>query len=179
MPPTASIAPQNDHRSFKQRKTALADLNSWLVKGGIAVKEGQEGFTASMLWHQYSPSAFKIQFAGPFAVGKVVLTKDAGVATIQEGEKRYSSSDANALLKAHTGHHVPVSSLYYWLRGLPSPQASCEKSLDEFGHVATLKQHGWVVEYQRFTRYKGFDVPAKIRLTKGNSTVKLIISSWQ
>jgi outer membrane lipoprotein LolB len=62
---------------------------------------------------------------------------------------------------------------------LPAPSIPADKLLDNFGHVSQLKQQGWLIEYQRFTQFKGLDVPAKIRLTMGSAKVKLVISQWK
>ena len=179
MPAITNIAPHNEQKSFQTRKMELADLNRWNINGGIAVKEGNEGFTASMQWQQYSASSFDIQFSGPLATGKIKLSKKGNTTTLSDGQHRYTSNNAETLLKKHTGHYVPVNSLFYWIRGLPSPNAPSSKVKDAYGHLKQLMQQGWIIHYERFTHFKSFDVPSKIKLLKGNAKVKLVISKWQ
>ena len=179
MPPVANIAPSNEPKKFETRKVELAHLNRWNINGGIAVKEGNQGFTASMQWQQYSASSFDIQFSGPLATGKLKLTKQGNITTLSVGKHRYTSNNAEVLLKKHTGYYVPVNSLFYWIRGLPSPNAPSNKINDAYGHLKKLTQQGWTIHYERFTHFKSFDVPSKIKLIKGNAKVKLVISKWQ
>lgn len=178
MPPPTSIAPQNLQKSFTERKLELADLKRWNLKGGIAVKEGNKGFNASMLWQQFNPSSFKIQFSGPLGAGKVQLTKKDTIATLTDGNNTVSSNNAERLLKKHTGHYIPVNSLFYWIRGLPTPNIPSSFHKDTFGHLSQLNQLGWKINYLRFTHFKNFDIPAKLVLTKKNIRVKIIISKW-
>lgn len=178
-PPPSAIAPENETKSFASRKLELKDLKSWTIKGGMAVKEGRQGFSATLLWQQRGPNKYSIQLTGPLGSGKVKLTNRAGMATLADGNKHFKSNSPEALLRKHTGYTIPVDSLFYWVRGLPSANASSSKKIDAYGHLSQLNQQGWTILYKRFTAFKGLDVPSKIFLIKGQIKVKLIINQWQ
>ncbi len=175
----SSIAPKNEKKSFETRKAELKDLKHWVINGGMAVKEGRQGFTASMDWRQYSPSSFSITLAGPLGSGKIKLVKKGSRATLTDGNKQFSSNNAEQLLKKHTGYYIPIQSLFYWIRGLPSPNLPSTKTFDSFKHVSQLQQQGWTIQYKRFTSFKSFDVPAKLVMQKRNIKVKIVISKWK
>lgn len=178
MPKPATIAPLNLKQSVVERKRALADLDHWELKGAIAVKEANKGFSASLLWQQYTPTFFHLQFSGPLGAGKIKIIKNNAQATLISGNKSYTSNNADALLKQHTGHSIPINSLFYWIRALPNPAHPSSIEKDSYGHISELKQLGWHIAYVKFTHIKHFDVPAKLILTKENIKVKIIISTW-
>jgi len=178
MPQPSMIAPQNLNKSFKQRKAELEDLNHWNLKGAIAVKENTKGYSASMLWNQKNATSFDIQFSGPLGAGKVKVIKRGSQATLSDGKNTFTSNNAEQLLKKHTGNAIPVNSLFYWIRGLPNPKLPFKIKKDTYGHLSSLTQLGWQINYIRFTHFKSFDVPAKLVLTRGNIRVKIVISKW-
>lgn len=178
-PPPSAIAPENEQMSFEQRKLELKDLKSWQLKGGIAVKDGRDGFSASMNWAQYSPHAFKINLIGPLGNGNIKLIKKGKLVTLTDGKKTFNSDNPETLLRKHTGYYIPVRSLYYWIRGLPDPRLPSQKSTDQYGHVSNLKQQGWQINYTRFTAFRGLDVPSKIIMSKAGIRVKIIINQWR
>lgn len=175
----SSIAPRNDVKSFETRKAELKDLKNWSISGGMAVKEGRQGFTASMDWRQYSQSSFSIQLSGPLGSGKIKLVKKGSTATLTDGNKHYFSNNAEKLLQKHTGYYIPVKSLFYWIRGLPAPSTSSSKKFDGYSHLSLLRQQGWTIHYKRFTSFKNFDVPSKLVMLKGNIKVKIVINKWK
>lgn len=177
-PPPSSIAPINATKSFEQRKQELKDIQKWHISGGIAVKEGHEGFSGSLDWRQTGPTDYTIVIAGPLGSGKIKMTANNGHVTLSDGSTTAHSNNASTLIKEQTGYSIPISSLFYWIRGLPAPNASAQKSFDQFGHLQQLRQIGWQIDYKRFTAFKGYDVPSKLSAIKGNIKVKIVVNQW-
>ena len=77
------------------------------------------------------------------------------------------------------GWQLPVTNLYFWVRGLPAPNSSASTTFDPYHHLIELEQQGWQIQYERYTAIQGIDLPSKLRLKRGQLQVKIVISSWK
>jgi outer membrane lipoprotein LolB len=83
------------------------------------------------------------------------------------------------LFEQQLGSRLPVSSLYYWIRGLPVPGIEAQKQLDAFHRITVLSQQGWRIEYSRYSSINQIDLPSKMILNNSALNVKIIINQWQ
>lgn len=178
-PPPSAIAPLNKTISLHERKLSINQLTHFNIKGGLAVKEQNKGFTATMNWRQSSRQNFHIHLFGPLGSGNVHIRGRQGLVTLQDGKKKASAHSAEELLFKQTGHHLPLGGMYYWLRGLPSPNAPFTSEYDKYQHLSKLRQNGWTIDYPRYTAFQGVDLPSKITMIKGAIKVKVIINRWR
>lgn len=177
-PPPSAIAPANIKQSYQTSQQKLVTLTHWRIRGGLAVKEGNQGLTASLIWQQSGKEHFLINLLGPLGTGSLKLTVNDKQVEITDGKQRFLGNDPELLIKQHTGHTIPVKSLFYWVRGLPYPNTPSTKVTDQFGHLRSLEQQGWKIIYQRFTSFKGLDLPSKLTALKQNTKIKVIINQW-
>ena len=77
------------------------------------------------------------------------------------------------------GWQVPMDSLQYWVKGLPDPARVLESSLMMNELPGQFLQAGWQVSYQRWERSSGIELPVKLRVSRGQYTLKLSIAEWE
>jgi outer membrane lipoprotein LolB len=73
------------------------------------------------------------------------------------------------------GWRIPLAGLPQWVRGLPREGRPAEVTRDASQRVSEMRQDDWRIEYEE---YSG-DRPARMRLTRPDLEIRLIIESWQ
>lgn len=177
-PRPAEELPTNKVIPVEKRKAETATVSSWEIKGGLAAKTKSKGWSATMNWVQHGPSSYQIRLMGPLGGGTVLINKSGGTVTFQDGAKKSTSSNAEELLLKQTGIRLPVSNLYYWVRGLPAPGGVQSEQHDQYNHLTQLKQNGYTIDFTKYTSVKGIDLPSMIRLEGNGVMVKVVIKSW-
>lgn len=163
---------------IEQRKEKTKTVSSWVIRGAMAAKNKAKGWSASMNWAQHGPGSYQIRLMGPLGAGAVLINKTGKTITFQDGPKRVTSSNADELLLQQTGIRLPVTNLYYWVRGLPAPGKTSGERYDEANHLIQLRQSGYTVTFGNYTSVKGTDLPGIVRLDGNGVMVKVIIKNW-
>ncbi|GGI88848.1 lipoprotein insertase outer membrane protein LolB [Legionella impletisoli] len=177
-PRPAAEAPVNETMPVKEREEKTATVSSWVINGAMAAKNQNKSWTASVNWKQQGAGQYQIRLFGPLGGGTVIIEKNGGVITYKDGPKTVTSNSADKLLAQETGIKLPVSNLYYWVRGLPAPGPVQVTEYDRYNHLKTLKQSGYTVKYLNYTSKGNVDLPSKIQLTGHGLSMKLVIKSW-
>lgn len=176
----ASQAPNNQQIPWQQRETQLTNLSAWTVNGAIGIQQKNQANSASLYWQQSNQNNYVLNLQGPLGAGAMKITGTKQQVTMLTGKnKTYTAPNAETLLKAQTGWYLPVSSLYYWAKGLPVPGIPATKKYDQYHHLSQLTQQGWQISYLRYTAVGTIDLPSKIILKKAPFTIKLIFSQWK
>ena len=176
MPATSSGA---THKlPWSVRKHQLATITQWQLTGATAIKLPQHGLTASIVWQQKGDD-YHIQLFGPFGIGRTIINQHNGIVTLSTNGQLYTAKSPEALMQNTLGWQLPVSNLFYWIRGLPSPGLYQHIEFDHYHHLRKLNQQGWTINYQRYTSVNGVDIPSLLTLSQQDISVKLIISRWQ
>jgi outer membrane lipoprotein LolB len=163
----------------KQQATGKAEtVSSWEIRGALAAKNKSKGWSAAMHWAQNGPSSYQIRLMGPLGAGAVLINKKGGTITFQDGPKRITSTNADELLMQQTGVRLPVSNLYYWVRGLPAPGKVGSEQRDAANHLVMLRQSGYTVTFGNYTTVKGVALPGIVRLDGNGVMVKVVIKNW-
>jgi outer membrane lipoprotein LolB len=172
----------SDPQGLRLRETIqprLESLRAWQLNGGIAANSADDGWDARVNWRQRE-DGYELRFSAPLGQGALFLQGDAGGVVLRtaEGETR-SAPDPESLLAQTAGVSVPVSALYYWIRGLPVPDAAVDGLVvNAQGYLEALEQLGWSVEYARYRAYGELRLPDKLILKNPEWIVKLIVSEW-
>jgi outer membrane lipoprotein LolB len=166
--------------SWEIRKPQLQRLEHFALRGRVAVAAGSEGFNANLHWTQDGGRS-EVTLEGPLGVGGAELTaagEDLTVVT-SRGE-RIESAAAHAELAARLGFDPPLSSLRYWVLGVPDPKQPASESLDPAQQrLSGLTQGGWHVEYQSYASAGGEALPARLTLQRDAVRVRLLVDDWQ
>lgn len=169
---------------WQERRQALEKLRDWTLNGRIALQTEQEAWNASIFWQQRG-EAFDIKLIGPLGHGTLSIEGDPSGVRLRTPEgKTLAARDAEALLYQQLGWRMPLSGLYYWVRGLPAPELPFSKQIDAEGRLSGLEQAGWRIAYSRY-QHGGApglpdlpDLPGRIFLENSEISVRLVVQHW-
>lgn len=174
-------APQNTNQTWGTRVTSVSTLQNWDLKAVIGIRNNvkNDNVTANLQWNQTQHN-YTILLFGPLGAGSAKLTGTPGHVTLEASDgKVYNAPTAERLLAEQTNWDIPVSNLYYWVRGLPVPKMAAIKKFDTFNHLTELQQQGWQIQFLRYTSINHIDVPDKISLSNSQMNVKIVIKEWK
>ncbi|TDJ42566.1 MAG: outer membrane lipoprotein LolB [Gammaproteobacteria bacterium] len=164
------------------RQAALLVVDDWEFRGRMAFKSNDEGGQAKLRWQQAGDTSF-IHLAGPFGAGAYDLIWEPGrVSVADSGGKQsveYHGPDAaEQFLHDQLGWSFPAGSTRYWVMGLLDPAAPGDERFDDAGVLLGIKQHGWNINYERFSDFDGFALPTRVSMEKGSTHLRIAISKW-
>jgi outer membrane lipoprotein LolB len=158
---------------------SLTAISSWEISGAMAARNKNKGWSASLNWIQNGPSQYQIRLSGPLGSGTVLIDKKGRIITVRDGPKITSSSNADELLRQQTGVRLPVSNLYYWMRGLPALGVVQAAKRDQANHLILLRQSGYTIEYTQYITVGKYILPSQIRLQGNDVFIKMVIKRWR
>jgi outer membrane lipoprotein LolB len=175
----AEAPAQNKVIPVAQRQAKTNMVSSFEIQGAMAAKSNKKGWSASLNWVQTGANNYQIRLLGPIGSGTVLINRQGGVVTFQDGAKKSTSNNADELLAQQTGIRLPVNHLYYWVRGLPAPGGNPSTHYDQFNHLVQLQQSGYSINFTRYTSVNGVDLPSMIHLQGNGVMVKVVIKQWK
>jgi outer membrane lipoprotein LolB len=166
--------------SWEVRRAQLQARTHFELKGRVAVAAGGEGFNADLHWIQDGARS-QVTLAGPLGVGGAEITASGNDLTLVTSRGEHVDSDAaHAALAARLGFDPPLSSLRYWILGVPDPAQPAITELDVSQQRLTgLTQAGWRVDYSDYVTSGGGALPARLTLQRDNVRVRVLIDNWQ
>lgn len=167
-------------QAWRRHSDRLAALTEWELKGRVAIRVKEEGWSASLHWQQ-DRAAYVIRIIAPMGQGRYDLLGNASTVRLRMPDNRLlHAKDAQALLRDNLGWQVPVEGLAWWIRGLPAPGNTPETlKLDHRGRLKELQQDGWRVEYDRYGLYSGgMELPEKLTVERPDMRLRLLIHTW-
>lgn len=177
-------------RDWQARQSRLQDVDTWELKGRLAMRADDDGWHASLRW-QRQQDRHVIDLSGPLGKGHVRLNQDASGARLRDNEQQtHYASTARQLLYETTGWDLPLDDLNYWVLGLPAPDSPKRWELDDGGRLKTLQQGGWEVRFLAYGRHGDYDLPSKVFIqrdpagaaaaadSKQTLEVRLAIAQW-
>ena len=164
--------------TWAERAQTLSRIQSWDLNGLIAIRSSKDNWSATLNWQQTRQN-YTIFLFGPLGAGSLKLSGNPQGVTLEAANgKKFNARNAESLLAAQTGWRLPVSNLYYWVRGLPAPSSRALKQFDAYHHLMTLRQQGWTIRYAHYISIRQTDIPSKIFLENSDLSVKIIINQW-
>lgn len=176
----APRAPENYQvQTHEQRRVELNDITHWYIRGAMSIRQTNRSDIVQITWQQ-NGNNYRINISGPLSVGAARLIGRPGHVVLEKSQQeKFTAKNPESLLQQQLGWRLPVSNLFYWVRGLPNPKLTAKTQYDQYGHLITLTQSNWQVHYQRFLRVKNIDLPSIMSLTNPKLKVKLVIKRWQ
>ena len=169
--------------SWAQTESQLGDFDRWQLSGKLAVRQPSDSGTAIINHWTQRGRSYDIGLSSSFlGMGSTRLqgTPDFINLTLPSGD-RYQSGDPEALVEAATGWQLPIGNLTQWIKGLPGTQGDYRLLFDDQGQLALIRQQGWEIRYDRWSRFLADYPPLPARLTavKGEKRVRLVVTDWQ
>lgn len=176
-PPLAGGQPWDVTRPELQARDHFA------LKGRVAVAAGKDGFNATLHWTQNGTRSL-VSLEGPLGAGGVQITADGDNLSIVNSHGEHLDSDAaRAELVARLGFDPPLSSLRYWILGVPDPGIPSKEAVDsQQQRLQSLEQNGWQIDYGGYTQGNagagGTALPAKMTVQRSGVRVRLVVDGW-
>ncbi len=104
----------------------------------IAIRTNKDAWRADWQWQQTAPLTYEILLLGPLGTNTIKLTAaPQHVSLTGSNGQHVAALNADELLAQQLGWALPISNLYYWIRGLPAPNQPAQKKLDAYHHLIT------------------------------------------
>ena len=155
----------------------IAALTGWVAAGRLAVAAGSEGGSGGFVWQQQGPET-RLRLRGPLGAGSFEIASDGERLSVTDAAGQVLGADARATLRSRLGADLPLSSLRYWMIGLPDPASTARVIESEATPLRIIEQHGWTIAYDAFTSTDGFALPARVTATSGDVRLRLTVSDW-
>ena len=166
---------------WPERQQQLSALIDWQFRGHVVFKMPERKFSANVYWQQ-TADAYQVMLFGPLGFNAVNLDGDSSVAHLKDSHGHvYTAENPELLMQQQLGWSLPISSLYYWVRGLPAPGLITQVLYDEFHRIDILEQQGWQIHYLAYRRVQGLELPQDITFTRDKYYLHVTIEgdSWQ
>ena len=165
-------------QSWEMRRPQLQARDRFELKGRVAVATGSEGFNARLRWTQKGAQT-RMSLDGPLGAGGVQVTADgSNVSVVTSKGERLDSDAARTELTNRLGFDPPLTSLRYWILGVPDPGQPAQESLDAQQRLASLQQAGWEIEYGDYMSVGGEWLPARLTLQRAGVRLRVIVGGW-
>ena len=178
--------PQAPPQSFQywptqERQAQLNRLRQWQLSGAFSiVRVGQSAQLANYSWLQQGKNDFRIHVFSPLDLfGLTVFGQPGSITLVQSSGQRLKAATPEALLQAAMGWSLPVSNIYYWVRGIAEAGASQQK-FDRFGHLVRFRQEGWLIQLSHYrpTTLSKVDLPGKLIMQRPGLLITMVIKKW-
>ena len=167
--------------SWPQHVDNMARMARWQMQGKISIvlDEPVEGFSkgsATLVWQQKNED-FTISVRGPLGIRLMDVRNYRNITeiNIRGKEPIFSDNIQQQVLKGF-GMSIPLSSLLFWVRGLPAPGVA-EKEI-RAGLLMALTQHNWHIKFSDYKVYNGYQLPSYIEFSHQGVTGRVVIAGW-
>jgi outer membrane lipoprotein LolB len=177
LPSPVATAPESEGL-WQARQDSLGQLDNWTISGRLGIQSESEGWHVSFRWRQGMEN-YSIALSDPLGQESAELQGDSqGVTLLLANGRSVSAVDPEELLSQQLGWRMPIQGLYYWVRGLPQPNAAETHGLDDEGRLQWLDQSGWHITYRRYGDFSERSLPTKIFLDSSALKLRLVIDEW-
>lgn len=149
------------------------------LEGRVSVKTATESFSGGMTWHHQAADD-TLLLSTPLGQGVAELHRNAAGVSLKDAEGRtLVAEDPETLLQRAIGMALPVTGLTWWVTGQPRPQSPYQAEADADGRLAVLMQDDWRIEFARYARQSGHDLPGKLIARRGEELeLRLVVDAW-
>jgi outer membrane lipoprotein LolB len=181
----ATLPTGTDGLSLTQRQEALRSVDTWEMRGRLAVDTGERGFQGSFNWRQQN-DALELVVRGPLRNGVLQVEGRPDALTVTARGETRTLTDPETELSELIGWWLPVTSLPDWLLGFPDRGFRAVTQPGADGTLASLEQRLWRVDYTEYgfvamnrAGQSGVLVPRRIGMKHGALTLTLTIDDWK
>ena len=161
------------------REQALAGVTRFTLEGRIGVSDGQDGGSGGFTWKQ-DGAALDFTVRAPITGRSFRLETGPDGACLRGLKPQpLCAADAESLLVAQLGWHLPLADLRAWAMGLRAPDSAAQLAFGPDGLPAILDQDGWHVEYRDWDRARSPAMPRAIFARKPPYSVRLYVEHWE
>ncbi len=168
---------------WEKHQQQVKHINQWNISGRIAINTEDNGGQADLFWMQKNNQYYDIKLVAPFGGGTSYLqSRPHGVLLTTSDGQQIMEQDIETLLSQIQDWHFPVSSVRYWLLGIPSPDSKSKLlNWDLQTHLTLMEQDGWRVEMRKYKKVGQYMLPKKLfisRLDNDEIELRMVIRKW-
>jgi len=162
--------------SWPARKQILTAMHAWHAEGAMAIKMPDQSLSAHFDWQQHDNQSYLMTLFGPLGMGSVVIQGNQQTFTLRTADgKTFTATSPEQLIRQQLGWNLPISNLYYWIRGLPAPKKTSMITFDSAHRLAHLAQQGWSIEYLDYDNFNGIELPSKLLLKDDRIELRIVV----
>ena len=179
----ATLPVGTDGLSFEQRRAELEAVESWEMRGRLAIDTGDRAFQGSFNWRQ-SGEQLELAVRGPLGAGVLQVAGEPEALTYTARGETRTLLDPETELSALLGWWLPVASLPDWLLGIPDSTYRATTQTGGDGTLSLIDQRLWQVSYATYQLAqpeggRGVLVPRRIDLVHGDLSLRVTVDAWQ
>lgn len=164
--------------SVATRQQQLTQLTAWNIQGAFSFQRKGQASIANYAWQEKPNNHYTITLESALNLYSVTIEGQPGHVTLLEPKKKVlTATSPEALLQQRLSIRLPVQSLIYWIRGLPT-DAPYQARFDDYGHLIDLTQQGWHIQFSHYTTIQSMDLPSVLQITGHGQKIKIVIKSW-
>jgi len=176
---STNIIPSLSNDDLENNKESLSNIFNWKFHGRIAVKTRLDGYHGNIIWKQ-TGNSFQISLWGPLGLGMLSIngsSEDIEITNVNG--QIIALKNVEDELQHFIESIIPISSIQYWLLGIPNPYFPSKIESRDNSTVIDFKQSGWVIEASDFKRNIEFLLPHKIFLSNIDTNVRVAVENWE
>ena len=147
-----------------------AMLDAWELRGKLGLRATGQAANLSFQWSQRSEGVFRIRLLGPLGVSLGSVEGNTAWA-VADFDGELIEGPGDSLLLPTLGFNVPLSSMYYWVRGLPDP------SMPDVTSDSGFVQGRWTIDVTKGS--EADDLPRKVNIQGNDLSVRLAAMRWR
>lgn len=169
--------PYNQKMTWAARSDQLYNISVWTLQGAASIETSSQTVFTHFTWHQ-DDGKYYLQLVGPLGLNAIEMGGTSEHFYFNDGKQKHTATTPEQLMDEQLGWILPVSPLYYWIRGIPTPNKQAIKKFDAYHHLVLLKQGNWTIKYTAWIGIRGVDLPSKISITHPKIQLRLAITGW-
>lgn len=177
----ASLGTAGVDRSARwpRHEAKMEAIRGFVMSGEIGVMDRGRGFTGSLAWRERGGQSLLL-VQGPLGSGGFRLSGHPGrwLLVTSRGQRVEIRHGLRRALSRWFGIPVPVTSLGFWVLGLPDPRFPAEFSWTRKGRIDLLRQDRWKVALGRYLSIAGRALPTDLVLTHQAIRIHVRVTRW-
>ena len=175
LPPEPAITYQQ--QSWPQRERALQKIHHWQINGAFSLHQPQHTVIADYAWQQKKEDYWLRIYSTLDLYSMLIVGQPHHVSLQRSKEPPRSAQNPEQLMQQELGWAVPISHLFYWIRGLPAP-GPYTGQWDRYGHLVALQQNQWSVHWSNYLPVGSVDLPCLFQLSRPPLDIKIVVKQW-
>jgi outer membrane lipoprotein LolB len=167
-----------DQKQLDRGENQPQQQQVWAMEGRLGVHAEKNAWQANLNW-EHDHEQDRLRISGPLSQGLISIIVQKDLIYVNEGDgKTELSRNPAELLRQRLGFYVPLESLRFWIMGVANPRLAHQDLGGDAGRVGGFEQEGWMVEVIQLDRESGWNLPAKLKIRRGEIQLKIVVDRW-
>ena len=167
-------------QTWQQRYNNLSCLSRWNIDGTFSIQQFGKTTIAAYNWQQNGTNYHIRIYSSLLGIYSINICGRPGrVVLWRSPQERCTASTPQQLMQKQLNWTLPLSNLYYWIRGIYTPGVAYRAHVDLYAHLIKLQQSGWNIFFSQYASVGSVDIPRVLKLSSGCLVVKIVIKHWK